>query len=385
MKDKRTFPDGFYWGAATASYQVEGGIENCDWAEAGRKGRVPVCGDACDHYNRFEEDFKIAKELGHNALRISIEWARIEPKEGEFDMREIEHYKMVLKSLHEKELMPFVTLWHFTLPQWFADKGGFEHKDSPEIFARYCEFVVKELGQYCRHWATINEPVVYTNNSYLRKFWPPFKRSIFLYNKVFSNLVKAHKEAYKKIKDIDIACEVAIVKDNFYWHSNWNPFNMIIASFMGWWWNRRFLNKVYQYTDTIGLNYYFHKKFGDTAQYEKSDMGWDLYPEGIYHALRELKQYGKPLFVAEAGIADEKDVYRADYVKNLVYWTHYAIERGADIRGFLYWSLLDNYEWAHGFEKRFGLVEIEYKTKERKVRESAWEYKKVCQSNGIMQ
>ena len=325
----------------------------------------------------------MAKSLGHNATRISIEWARIEPEEGKFDMAEIEHYKKVLESIHDRGMMPFVTLWHFTLPQWFADQGGFENKKSPEFFARYCEFVVKNLGDYCRHWVTINEPLVYTNNGYIRRFWPPLKRSLRLYNKVFNNLVRAHIRAYEKIKNLDIACEVGIVKDNFYWHANWNPFNKIAALFMGWWWNRRFLNKIKQSVDSIGLNYYFHKKFGDTATYEKSDMGWDLYPEGLYHTLRELKQYNKPLFVAEAGIADEKDFYREDYIRDMLYWMHVAIERGAVVRGFLYWSLLDNYEWAHGFGKRFGLIEIDYENQKRTIRKSALAYRDICKSNSL--
>ncbi len=381
LKDK--FPKSFYWGAATASYQIEGGIENCDWAQAGRDGKVPEAGKACDHYNRYEEDFDLAKELGHNSTRISIEWARIEPEEGKFDQKEIEHYKKVLQYILAKDMTPFVTLWHFTLPQWFADKGGFENPEAPEYFARYCEYVVGELRDECRHWATMNEPVVFASNGFLRGNWPPFKKQYRTYERVFRNLAKAHILAYKKTKDLDIGCEVGIVKDNIYFHANWNPFNKIAAAFMNWWWNRRFLNKIYGYFDSIGLNYYFHKKFGDTAKYEKSDMGWDIYPEGLYHTLRELKPYNRPIFVAEAGIADEHDKYRATYIKDLVHWTGVALERGANVRGFLYWSLLDNFEWALGFEKRFGLIEVDYKTQKRTVRKSALEYKKICKNNGL--
>ena len=149
---EKKFPEGFYWGAATASYQVEGGIENTDWAQAALDERVPACGLACDHYHRFNEDFAIAASLGHNAHRFSIEWARIEPEEGKFDMREIEHYKNVLKSMHSHGLIPFVTLWHFTLPEWFAQRGGFKKKENIGFFVRYCSIVVDNLKDHCRNF-----------------------------------------------------------------------------------------------------------------------------------------------------------------------------------------------------------------------------------------
>jgi len=169
----KNFPEGFYWGAATASYQVEGFNENNDWAKAAKEGRVPPAGRLADHYHRYEEDFDIAKDLGHNAHRFSIEWGRIEPQEGVFDQEEIEHYRKVLKALHKRKITPFVTLWHFTLPLWFSESGGFERKDAPEVFARYCAFVAKELGDQCDHFSTMNEPNVFGSNGYLRGSWPP--------------------------------------------------------------------------------------------------------------------------------------------------------------------------------------------------------------------
>ena len=136
---KKTFPEGFYWGSATASYQVEGGIENTDWAEAARQGRVPECGAACEHYTRYEADFDLARELGHTAHRLSVEWARIEPVPGKFDSQAIAHYRQVLTALHDRGLKPYVTIWHFTLPLWFSEKGGFEQKNAPESsFAIEC-------------------------------------------------------------------------------------------------------------------------------------------------------------------------------------------------------------------------------------------------------
>lgn len=413
MRDQATtrkFPEGFYWGAATASYQVEGGIENCDWAEAAREGKVPVCGGACDHYNRYEADFDLAKELGHNCHRISIEWARIEPEEGKFDEREIGHYLAVLAALRARHIKPFITMWHFTLPQWFVEKGGFENPEAPEIFARYCGYVAKKLGNDCRHFSTMNEPLVFASNGWRRGTWPPFKawplmehamqsvpgarpllekrtafRNVNLYFKVAKNLARAHNAAYDAIKAAAFGAEVGVVHQVILFHANGNPINKLLAAFMNWHWTHQFIGRIVHKTDSIGVNYYLHKKFGDTRTYEKTDMNWDVFPEGLFGALLMLKRYQKPLWVSEAGVADAKDAIRADYITRLVRAMHAAIARGADVRGFMYWSLLDNYEWAQGFEKRFGLIEIDYDTLERRVRPSAHVYKEIIERNGLLE
>lgn len=404
----KRFPQGFFWGAATASYQVEGGIENTDWAEAARAGRVPPCGIACDHYHRYEADFDIAKSLGHNAHRLSIEWARIEPEEGKFDEEAIAHYRSVLVALRERGMKPYVTLWHFTLPEWFAERGGFERDDAPRIFARYCACVVSKLDDLCTDFSTMNEPNVYGSNGWLRGSWPPFKRfaltdlisitnsgrtyesraskgfrPLFLYLRVMRHLALAHNRAYVEIKKVSPEAQVSIVKHVILFHANWNPINKLIAFGANYFWTYRLMNRVYRHCDSIGLNYYFHKKFGDTATYEKTDMDWDIYPEGLEDALMMLARYKKPLYVSESGIADEKDVHRADYVTRQVRAVWRAIERGADVRGHMYWSLLDNYEWALGFEKRFGLVAVDYKTQKRVIRPSALVYKHICEQNAV--
>lgn len=279
---KTDFPDGFYWGAATASYQVEGGIDNCDWAEAARLGRVPVCGRACDHYHRFEADFDLAKELGHTAHRLSVEWARIEPAAGQFDMAAIAHYRAVLQALRDRNIKPFVTIWHFTLPLWFAQSGGFERKDSPAVFARYAAFVVQELGDLCDHFSTMNEPNVYASNGWLRGSWPPFKRfsatdlisitnsgnnfeakadkgikNLFTYRKVTKNLANAHNQAYKSIKQISPTTEVSVVKHVIVFDANWNPLNKVKAAIANYAWTHVFMSRTSKYCDSIGLNYYF--------------------------------------------------------------------------------------------------------------------------------
>lgn len=409
MSDKK-FPEGFYWGAATAAYQVEGGIENTDWSKAAREGRVPACGRAADHYHLFEQDFDIAKDLGHNCHRISIEWARIEPEEGQFNEAEIEHYRQVLAALRERRLKPFITLWHFTLPQWFVDKGGFLHKDGPEIFARYCGYVARKLGNDCRHFSTMNEPTVVASNGFRRGTWPPFRKwpgfgsitknvpghrdvadqsvsfyNVWLYFKYLRQLARAHNLAYDEMKRDAFGLEIGVVKHIIFFHANGNPLNKLIAHVANWHWTHTFLKRVYKKCDSIGVNYYLHKKFGDNATYPKTDMGWDVYTEGLCGALEMVKRYGKPIWVSEAGVADADDDIRADYIKGLIRCMHTALQNGADVRGFMYWSLLDNYEWDKGFEKRFGLVEINYDTLERKVRPSAYVYKKIIENNGVVE
>lgn len=398
------FPKGFYWGAATASYQVEGGIDNCDWAEAARESRVPPCGRACDHYNRFEADFDIAKELGHTAHRFSVEWARIEPREGEFNQEAIAHYRDVLLALQKRRIKPFVTIWHFTLPLWFTERGGFECPDSPEIFARYAAYVVQELGDLCDHFSTMNEPNVVGSNGWLRGSWPPFKRfavtdivsitnsgrqyesraskgikPLFLYLQVMKNLALAHNAAYDAIKKVSPAIEVSVVKHVIVFAANWNPFNKLKAAFASYAWTSIFMNRVRNHVDSIGLNYYFYTQFGDKRQWKKTDMDWNFAPDHIYDALMRLHRYRKPLFVSEGGIADADDSDRAEYITKQIEGVARAIAAGVDVRGHLYWSLMDNYEWALGFEKQFGLVQINYDTLERTIRPSAYVYKELIE------
>ena len=408
MLEKR-FPNGFYWGAATSSYQVEGGIENNDWAEAARAKRVPPCGKTCDHYHRYEEDFDIAKELGHTAHRLSIEWSRIEPEEGKFDDGAIEHYRAVLRALRARGLEPYVTIWHFWLPLWFSESGGFKRHDAPAIFACYAGYVVEKLGDLATNFATLNEPYSLVINGYIRGIWPPFKAfpimtmvdlpngnvteqkphtnwwALFDLFSVTKCLAKAHNLAYESIKRQHPEVNLSVVFQVYVWESNRNPINQLAAAFMKWAMNTYFMNMVAKYCDSIGVNHYFYRRLGGAPKRSVSDTGWELYPEKIYDCLKLLSRYDKPLYVAEVGVADEKDVLRAKYIKDALKGVHQAIVEGVDVRAFFYWSLLDNYELALGFDKRFGLIEVDYDTLERKIRPSAYVYKEIIERNGIVE
>ena len=389
------FPRGFLWGAATSTHQVEGNshndwfqweLKNADRLSKASGGKYPpenyISGRACDHYNRFREDFDIAKQLGHNAHRFSIEWSRIEPEEGKFDEKEIAHYQEVINVLRERGIEPFVTLWHWTLPLWIRDQGGWENKKTIADFARYCEKIITSLHGV-KFWITINEPEMYAGQSYFMGIWPPQKKNLLRYIKVSRNLIAAHKKVYEAIhsdilKNVGMSAEVGIAKNNIYFEG-W------CAPILRWWWNFYFLNRIKHHQDFIGLNYYFHRPQSKTGVY--SDMGWQIYPKGIYYLLKDLKKYKKPVYITENGLADATDEKRTKFIVEHIQWIARAMKEGADVRGYLYWSLMDNFEWDKGFWPRFGLVEIDYKNPpaggERKIRPSALEYKKIIEQNSV--
>ena len=367
------FPEGFLWGAATSAHQVEGGNFN-SWSKWEKSQKKYISGKACDHYNRFKQDFDLAKSLNHNAHRFSIEWSRIEPVEGKINQGAIEHYREVLIALKERGIEPFVTLYHWPLPQWLAEKGGWLHPKAPYYFDRYVKIISENLFDYVNFWITINEPNVYASNSYLKGNWPPQKKNVFKYLKVLKNLAEAHKLAYRSLHLIDLECQVGIAKNNIYFER---------IPFISYFWNKYFLNKIKNYQDFIGLNYYFHSRLFGNKNESVTDMGWEIYPKGIYYVLKKLKKYNKPIYITENGLADAKDDKREDFIKDHLFWIHKAIKEGVDVRGYFYWSLLDNFEWSDGFWPKFGLIEVDYKTLERKIRPSAYKYAEICKNNKL--
>ena len=395
--DTLKFPDGFKWGSATSAHQIEGGNHNdwTEWEKSPQNSSRFISGRACDSYNRYEEDFDIAQKLNHNIHRFSIEWSRIEPEEGKFNEKEIEHYKRLIGALCDRGIEPMVTLWHFTNPIWFAEKGGWINSKSPEYFTRYVKYVVDNLKDKVGLWITFNEAVsVYAGFSYLNGQWPPQRRNLFEYQKVRNNFVKAHILAYREIKKMcgDTSHNIAIglTENNVYSAHGDRWYEKIIDSIYNYQRNIYFFDKALPYYDFIGLNYY-HVDRRMPGSYRNlprqgwmPEMGWETYPKGIYYRLTELKKIKKPIYITENGIADGKDEQRGKFIKEHLRWIWQAIQDGADVRGYLYWSLLDNFEWHHGFGPRFGLVEIDYATLERKIRPSAYEYSKICKENALI-
>jgi len=413
-KYMKSFPKSFLWGASTSAHQVEGGNIN-DWSEWEKENaerlargsgdywedwqqeKFPemfdennyISGDASDHYNRYEEDIALMKELNMTAYRFSIEWSRIEPSEGEFNNDAINHYKNVIKSLKKNGIEPFVTLWHWTIPLWLRDKGGINAKNIERYFSKYTEVMVNAFRDDVKYWITINEPLIYSGNGYLKGVWPPGKKNIAKYLSAFQNLVNMHRESYKVIKGISPSAEVGIAKHNIYFEAYGDKlFNRFLKRVADWWWNYRFLNLIEDTSDFIGLNHYFHNivnnGFNKNENIKESDLGWELYPKGIYYVLLGLKKYNKPIYIAENGLADADDENRYWYLKESLINVHKAIEKGVDVRGYMHWSLLDNFEWDKGFWPRFGLIKVDYSDNlKRNIRKSARGYATIIESNGL--
>ncbi len=378
------FPENFLWGTATSAYQVEGGNVYSDWED------YYPAGIACDHYHKYQEDFDWIVKLNQNAYRFSIEWARIEKKEGKFDQKEIEHYREVLLSLKKRNIKAMLTLFHFTLPRWFQEKGGFTKQENIFYFKRFANRIFDEYKNLVDFWVIINEPQVYAAQGYLLKLWSPKKKNLILYLKVLRNLILAHKIIYKNFHQKQSQVWVGIAKNNQFFEP-YNPrsiFDKLTVKIANWWQNHYFLNKIKNHLDFIGLNYYFHNKikfpfFIKNDNKIVSDVGWEVYPKGIYFTLKDLKQYNLPIYITENGVADKDDRLREKFIKDHLYWIWRAIQEKVDIRGYFHWSLLDNFEWEKGFEPRFGLIEVDYKTLERKPRKSAFYYAEICKTNQI--
>src|SRR3989339_517470 len=424
---KIEFPKGFWWGSATSSHQIEGNNYN-DWSEweksKKRAGELKaqglssadfVSGLACDSLNRYQEDFDIAKQLNQNIHRLSIEWSRIEPEEGKFDQKAMQHYIEVVRALKERGIEPMITLWHFTNPVWFANDGGFLNKKSPERFVR---FVVEGLRDDASLWITFNEgTTIYSGMAYFRGIWPPQFRSFLKMLRVDKNIIRSHILAYKTIKEIYSQSptapsskeyvpptepevphashnikepQIGVTENNAWIVAPWYLKILGLGKLVEYYRNFFLLSRAYPYYDFIGLNYYNIARLpGSYSVLPKldyvEDMGWEIYPEGICKVLAGLKtKYNKPVYVTENGIADAADSRREKFIKDHLYWIWRAMQDGVDVRGYMYWSLLDNFEWHHGYGPRFGLVEIDYAhNQSRKIRSSALEYAKICRDNNF--
>ena len=394
----KSFPKDFYWGCSTSAHQIEGHTVN-DWSEweqsperrqallaAGKNPDEFISGRACDSWNQFEADLACLKQLGVNSYRFSLEWSRIEPVRGQFNSEVMDRYAYFVRRLKESGIEPFVTLWHWPIPLWVRDRGGWLASSTVEDFNKFADYAAAALRGQVKYWLTINEPLVYASNSYFNGVWPPQQKSLWQSIKVLRHLVQAHRAAYRTIKTKDLTAQVGLAKHNIYFSAK-QPwlFNQLAVALGNYFWNSWFLNRVRRYQDFIGLNYYFHQtldfKFGHQAQFV-SDLGWELYPEGLFRVLKDLKRYGKPIFITEHGLADKDDRHRAWYLQESLKYVHQAQKEGVDLRGYFHWSLLDNFEWSDGFFPRFGLFEVDMKTCERKPRASVAIYRDLIKNNG---
>ena len=398
-KNSYTFPPNFLWGTATSAHQTEGNNTNTDWwiweqtKTDDREYPLEPSLQACDSYNRYEEDFDLCKKLNNKAVRISLEWARIEPKENEFSEKEIEHYRKVLQAAKDRGLKTFVTLHHFTNPVWFAKKGGWTNFGSPAMFSKYAQKCAEEFGDLVDTFATINEPQVYALQGYTNGTWPPNKINLFWSYFVQVNMARAHIAAYSEIKKVNKDYQVGLVKNIVWYETHSKKWHLpdILAVKILYFLNCGFYIRMLRgQIDFLGLNYYYtsrirHLRVKNPNDWV-SDLNWWINPAGLYKILLDLKsEFPKlPVYITENGLADSKDLHREKFIREMLICVSRAIEKGANVKGYFHWSLLDNYEWHHGFWPRFGLVEIDRENNlERKPRQSFYYYADICKNNGL--
>lgn len=413
MTDKKTgntFPKNFLWGASVAAHQVEGNnhnqwsvweLENAkslaaqseyhyhdldSWKHSAKQATNPdnyISGAASGHFDNYEKDFDILQHLNMNAFRFSIEWSRVEPTEGSWDAAAIQHYKQYIAALKKRDIEPVVTLFHFTLPVWFAEKGGFEKRSNVQYFTRFAEKIISELGINVRTIITINEPEVYAFESYYEGHWPPNISSKRTLRTVMNNLAYAHNQAAKAIHGLNRRYKVSIAKNSNYFYAGDDAvLSRKTADFMQYFQDDYLLKKVIKNCDFIGVNYYFsHRVYGyriHNPDEKLSDLGWDLSPANIQQALERLHdKYDLPLLITENGLADSQDQYRQWWITQTIMGMQKAIEHGVKLEGYLHWSLLDNFEWDKGKWPRFGLIAVDYQTMKRSPRSSAVWFAKV--------
>ena len=395
-----------YWGASTASHQVEGGTHNqwsvwelenanelaktakhrlgwlANWQDIKAQASDPsnyISDKGVDHYTRYQEDFDLLQSLNLNAFRFGIEWARIEPEQGVWDKAALAHYKQYIASLNQRGIEPFINLWHWTMPVWFTEMGGFEKRSNITYFEAFVQKVSEELLHDVRYVITINEPNVYMGLSYSDGEWPPQKKSKLLAMYVYYNLAVAHKKAYKIIKQkhphmqIGVAQQLANIQA--FRPGHW--FDETVVKLMRYFWNWWWLNRTNKQQDFIGFNYYFTDYYKGFRKQNPTkpinDLGWYMEPKGVLPLLQRIAYHypKKPIFITENGVADAHDTYRQWWLQETMVAIETAKSQGIPVAGYLHWSLLDNFEWKYGWWPKFGLVAVDRKTMKRTVRSSS--------------
>ena len=409
-KPKLAFPKKFLWGAATSAHQVEGDthnqwtvweLENAksnaaqasyhfedldSWSRVADEAKDPgsyVSGTATDHYHQYTQDFDLLEKMNMNAFRFSIEWSRVEPTEGAWNVEAIAHYKKYTAELKKRGIEPVVTLFHFTLPTWFTARGGFEKRSNIQYFVRFAEKMVRELGADARLIITINEPEIYAHESYKAGNWPPNITSNWKLWRVMNNLARAHTQAAAAIHAINRRYKVSIAKNSCYFYAGDDSWlSRKSTDVMQYFQDDYFLKKVVKSCDFLGMNFYFSNRvYGyriHTPDERLSDLGWDLNPADIQHALERLNEkYHLPILITENGLADGEDENRQWWITQTLLGMQKAMDRGVKLEGYLHWSLLDNFEWDKGIWPRFGLASVDYVTRKRTLRPSALWFGKV--------
>lgn len=403
-----SFPPGFLWGAATSSYQVEGNNVRSDWwlweQQPGRIVGDHRSGDGADWWGgRAEADLSLASAMGHNAHRLSFEWARLEPEPGCYDGAAFSRYREILRAAKASNLKVSATLQHFTLPQWAAARGGWTWAGLVERFSAYARRCGEAFSDLVDLWATLNEPTVLAQGGYLGTRWPPGSGSFAGYRAALTNMLHAHLEGYRAIKSVRPEARVGLVVAM----PRYDPKralrrDRVVARLHDWVFNgnvlaalaedvllppltfrpRRMLGLSKSY-DWLGLNYYgryrvrfaplaYGSAFGrheqtDSIRTATSDWG-ETHPEGLTRQLRRLARLGVPLYVTENGVFEDRAGRQQEYLRAHVEALDRALAEGIDVRGYFWWTLVDNFEWAEGWGTPFGLLALDRSTQRRSPR-----------------
>jgi beta-glucosidase len=412
------FPSDFRWGTATAAYQVEGNNSNSDWWQWEHSGDNILEGHksglASDWWQNAEADLDAAAEMGNNAHRLSLEWSRIEPEPSVFDQAALDRYRQILQAMHDQGIEPMVTLHHFSNPIWLAEKGDFNSGLVLDYFQRYTSKVVIALGDLIPKWVTINEPMVYAVLRYLDDAFPaPQRRGFGPALEAIGNMLRCHAAAYHLIKEQYPQAEVGLAKNtavlesapggllNGWWarRASWfyndAIWEMLVDGRFRWPFGRGRVDGLAGSFDFIGLNYYtrFYLKFPPRGQLWEEDWGPDavvsdgnygeVYPEGLFRVIKSVVKYDKPIYITENGVPDAADRLRPSYLISHLREVWRAVSFNFPVMGYYHWSLVDNFEWDRGWTQRFGLIELDPATQERKLRKSGQLYGEICHSGSI--
>ena len=373
------FPAGFLWGAATGAHQIEGGNVNNHYWEAEHlpdSAFVEPSGDACDSYHRWREDLDLLASVGLNAYRFSLEWSRIEPEEGEFSRAALDHYRRIVDGCRKRGLSPVVTLQHFTLPRWMYHGGGWQDPDAPDRFARYCEATLPVVADGVDWVCTINEPNMAAMTDSLEKQAAGVAGARPAPDPAISEaLIRAHRRAVEVMRSIDHLLV------------GWTVANQCFQAEEGaedvarLWAHPRedlFLEAA-RGDDFVGVQSYTRVRIGRDgplpipAGAELTLTGWEYWPDALEEAIRHTWDVagGVPILVTENGIATDDDERRIDYTASALRGLKAALDDGIDVRGYIHWSALDNFEWVAGYRPTFGLIAVDHTTFQRTIKPSA--------------
>jgi beta-glucosidase len=375
----RVAPLPFLWGAATSAHQVEGGNDGNDWHDWETRPDT-VCaqpaGAACDHVERYPEDLALLAEAGLNCYRFSVEWSRVEPAPGQFSERWLGHYRRMADTCRALGLAPVVTLHHFTNPRWLAADGAWESPRTPRRFARYAARTLDALGDVPAAIVTINEPNIPALLGYEECIFPPGKRSREARLRATEGFVEAHRLAVEAVRAHDPALPAGMAVAMADWQALPGGEDELAEI-------RRLREDVFLDAtggdDFVGVNTYTRHRIGPAGWLgnedgvELTDMGYELWPQGIGATLRRAweRTGGRTLIATEVGIAARDDARRTEFVRASVDSVWEALANGVDVRGLIYWSALDNFEWQHGYGPQFGLIAVDRATQRRTLKPSA--------------